>query len=128
MKIKREGDTWSWINFKYERLSTFCFVCGKLGHAERECSVVYDNPDKQIFRAYGSWLRAPTKNASMNVGSRWLRNVNDGSSAWSHKSYQPESTNPSHEVGENRHAAKFMEVDGAVRVINGDNDMINVKA
>lgn len=27
MKIKWEGGTWSWINFKYEQLSTFCFFC-----------------------------------------------------------------------------------------------------
>lgn len=78
MKIKREGDAWSWINFKYERLNTFCFVCGKLGHAERDCSVVYANPEKTVARAYGSWLRAPTKNA---------RNGNDGGNAWAQKSY-----------------------------------------
>lgn len=81
MKIKRKGDVWSWINFKYERLSTFCFVCGKLEHAERDCNVVYDNPEKTIVRAYGPWLRAPTKSASLNVGSKWLRNVTDGGNA-----------------------------------------------
>lgn len=127
MKIKREGDAWSWINFKYERLSSFCFVCGKLGHAERECSVVYAHPEKTIVRAYGSWLRAPAKNASMNMGSRWLRNVNDSSKVWDHKSFQSESSNSGHGTEEDRYTAKFMEVDGTVREINGDNDMVNVK-
>lgn len=71
MKIKREGGTWSWINFKYERLSTFCFVCGILGHSERDCGVVYANPGKEIEKAYGTWLRAPGKNIkNNNVGAR----------------------------------------------------------
>lgn len=56
MKIKREGDNWSWINFKYERLGTFCFVCGILGHSERDCNIVYTNPDKTVDKAYGVWL------------------------------------------------------------------------
>ncbi|XP_074347321.1 uncharacterized protein LOC141686168 [Apium graveolens] len=64
MKIKREGGEWSWVNFKYERLSTFCFVCGLLGHSERDCNLVYDNHGKEITRAYGVWLRAPTRNAN----------------------------------------------------------------
>lgn len=74
MQIKREGGSWSWINFKYERLSTFCFVCGILGHSDKDCDVMYANPDKVVEKAYGPWLRAPMKNAKVNTGARWLRN------------------------------------------------------
>ncbi|XP_074342383.1 uncharacterized protein LOC141679921 [Apium graveolens] len=71
MKIKRTGGDWSWVNFKYERLSTFCFVCGLLGHSERDCGIVYANPDKEIDRAYGTWLRAPNKNVrNQNIGAK----------------------------------------------------------
>lgn len=54
MKIKREGGDWSWVNFKYERLSTFCFVCGLMDHSDRDCEIVYANPDKVIEKAYGT--------------------------------------------------------------------------
>lgn len=69
MKIRREGAEGNWINFKYETLSTFCFVCGRIGHSERECNIVYASPDKVVARAYGAWLRAPTRNANMNTVS-----------------------------------------------------------
>ena len=26
-----------WINFKYERLPTFCYICGILGHDDKHC-------------------------------------------------------------------------------------------
>ncbi|MBA0878137.1 hypothetical protein Goshw_017310 [Gossypium schwendimanii] len=29
-----------WIPFKYEKLPTFCFGCGRLGHALQECTVI----------------------------------------------------------------------------------------
>lgn len=74
LKIKREGDSWCWLNFKYERLGMFCFVCGIIGHTERDCNVVYANPEKMIEKAYGVWLRAPNKGAKSNPGARWLMN------------------------------------------------------
>ncbi|XP_074327899.1 uncharacterized protein LOC141665815 [Apium graveolens] len=83
LKIKREGDSWNWVNFKYERLGTFCFVCGILGHSERDCNIINENPDKVVDKAYGVWLRAPSKNATKsNAGARWLRTTSDGSSSW----------------------------------------------
>ncbi|MBA0736548.1 hypothetical protein Gogos_010090 [Gossypium gossypioides] len=27
-----------WIHFKYEKLPTFCFGCGRLGHGLQECT------------------------------------------------------------------------------------------
>lgn len=74
MQVKREGGNWNWVNFKYERLSTFCFVCGVLGHSDKDCEVVYANPDKEVEKAYASWLRAPMRNAKVNTRARWLRN------------------------------------------------------
>ena len=63
------------MNFMYERLSTFCFVCGVLGHFERDCTMVYENPDKEVEKAYDSWMWAPTRNSQVNTGARWLRNL-----------------------------------------------------
>nr|POE99626.1 hypothetical protein CFP56_49353 [Quercus suber] len=45
-----------WVNFKYEWLPTFCFLCGKLGHDGKHC---LDFPNGQnTSRQYSEWLRA----------------------------------------------------------------------
>ncbi|KAL8127393.1 hypothetical protein AgCh_014346 [Apium graveolens] len=118
MKIKREGGAWSWVNFKYERLSTFCFVCGILGHSERDCVVTYANPDKVIDKAYGVWLRAPMGNMkNQNIGSRWLRNGDDMSQGWTSRGDKIKGTDDGH--GGVTEATRFIEVDGRVGEIPG---------
>lgn len=125
MKLKRDANNWNWINFKYERLSSFCFVCGKIGHSDRDCSVVYANPEKLIERAYGVWLRAPTRSNKIGAGARWLRNANAGPN-------QKEAGNPSHATSNTSHGdggrgPKFMEVDGGMmREISGDDEAVRI--
>ncbi|XP_074336841.1 uncharacterized protein LOC141674013 [Apium graveolens] len=125
MKIKKEGGSWSWINFKYERLSTFCFVCGILGHTERECSVVYANPDKEVEWAYGVWLRAPNRNAKQNTGARWLRNFN-GENSWT--GYGGRTSTQTGGSNQEITKAKFQEMDGVVHEMHGDNGILTVAA
>lgn len=44
MKLKKAGGEWLWINFKYERLTSFCFYCGIIGHSDKFCETLFDNP------------------------------------------------------------------------------------
>ena len=63
-----------WVSFKYERLPTFCFLCGILGHDERHCLGNSNIPE--AHRQYGDWLRA---NGSLKIGSEKPRSSgNDG--------------------------------------------------
>lgn len=124
IKIKREGNTWSWINFKYEKLGTFCFVCGVIGHSERDCAAVYANPNKLDEKAYGTWLRAPSRNARSNTGSRWIRNVVGGKDSWGSHTWQGEASNIQCTT---QGDARFMDVDGKNREIDGRGDEIIIK-
>ncbi|XP_052292008.1 uncharacterized protein At4g02000-like [Citrus sinensis] len=53
MRLKKSGGEWVWIDFKYERLQVFCFICGLLGHTERQCPSLYDYPEGDIIKPYG---------------------------------------------------------------------------
>lgn len=125
MKIKREGGNWSWVNFKYERMGNFCFVCGIIGHTESECSVVYANPDKEVERAYGPWLRASGRGGKYNAGARWLRNSEGGSSWATAGGGGWKQTKGSTGAKE---STRFTENAGVMRETRGDNDTVVVTA
>ena len=38
-KVSLNDDTKIWVSFKYEKLLNFCYWCGMVSHANRECDV-----------------------------------------------------------------------------------------
>ena len=61
--VNKSGEKF-WITFRYERLPTFCYLCGLLGHDDKHCKIYSDwqNTPKQ----YGEWLKA---NGAFNGGN-----------------------------------------------------------
>ncbi|KAK1393649.1 hypothetical protein POM88_012705 [Heracleum sosnowskyi] len=74
MKLRKSEKEWCWVNFKYEAIPTFCFICGLIGHGDRFCDLLFDTPLDQIERPYGAWLRAEPRRKTHTMGTKWLRN------------------------------------------------------
>lgn len=92
MRIKKSGGDWIWIHFKYERLPSFCFFCGIIGHPDK---FSYVNLCLIIWRDFDSSLRAPMGKQQGSRCNQWLReeNGNKMTPAKSAKSEGSEETN-----------------------------------
>lgn len=108
-------------------MSTICFFCGRMGHSEQDCNVVYVNPDKTVDRAYGAWLRDPTRNDNVYTGSMWLQNGSDETRAWTSTSVATGQSNIDQGKGGGQKDAKFMEIDVVTREVDADNNAITIK-
>ena len=58
-KVIIEGGESRWVQFKYERLPNFCYECGMLNHAVKECpeKSTEKNQLAEGYMQYGAWLR-----------------------------------------------------------------------
>jgi hypothetical protein len=76
-----------WVDYKYERLPNFCFVCGRIGHQMRDCEDTDEHNQEgyseieEKDQAFRPWLRAsplpkltyePSKESSSSACSRSL--------------------------------------------------------
>ncbi|KAM1080241.1 hypothetical protein ACFX14_014940 [Malus domestica] len=75
--IPRGNNMDSWIEFRYERLQDFCYRCGRIWHANNECSFAIGNG---AVAGYGEWMKTnPVRDAveiarplAINAGERRL--------------------------------------------------------
>lgn len=72
MKLKKDNGTWALIDFRYERLPTFCFLCGIIGHGDRFCPKIVQGVDVQTEKPFGAWLRASSRRNAPTAGQRWV--------------------------------------------------------
>ena len=57
-RITIKGGEFRWVQFKYERLSNFCYRCGLLSHALKDCPASSINGRTvEEGLQYGAWLR-----------------------------------------------------------------------
>uniref|UniRef100_A0A803PDL7 Reverse transcriptase domain-containing protein n=1 Tax=Cannabis sativa TaxID=3483 RepID=A0A803PDL7_CANSA len=83
LQCTKTDGTVFWVSFKYERVPTFCYICGLIGHSERFCRRLYHEPIETITKPYGELMRAKFQKHNQNIGSRWLRT----------KGWRPEAVN-----------------------------------
>ncbi|XP_019161022.1 PREDICTED: uncharacterized protein LOC109157625 [Ipomoea nil] len=71
MNLKRDNSGWVLIDFKYERLPTFCFLCGIIGHGDKFCHK-YLTTDDGAEKPYRAWLRAGNRRGVTGNGKPWI--------------------------------------------------------
>nr|GMD41056.1 uncharacterized protein LOC109174453 [Ipomoea batatas] len=72
MKMKRDNGSWVVIDFRYERLPTFCFLCSIIRHGKKYYHKVLRGADLRAEKPYGSWLRAGLRRGVPSTGHRWI--------------------------------------------------------
>lgn len=73
MKIYRNKEEGFWVNFKYEMVSTSCFICRVIGHSDRFCHKLFEETNDNIVKPYGLVMKAPDCRNNKQIGARWLR-------------------------------------------------------
>lgn len=72
MRLKKDDGEWFTITFRYERLPTFCFLCGVIGHGEKVCAKMLESSEQHKEKPFGPSLRAESRRNAPNSGEQWL--------------------------------------------------------
>jgi hypothetical protein len=72
MNVRTLGGAWSTSKFKYERIGTFCSLCGVLGHTDKSCAKLYDVEEDDGIREWSNDLKPESRKGGVNIVITWL--------------------------------------------------------
>jgi hypothetical protein len=78
-KVMDKEGKWCTVKFKYEKLGTFCFVCGVIGHAENKCEIRFSMEEDDGTREWSAEIRVDSRRQGGRIVSRWLKEERGGS-------------------------------------------------
>lgn len=70
MKLKKSDTDRCWVNFKYENIPTFCFICGKVGHSDKFCEKLFDTMEGKVEKPFGTRMRAEPRRRTYTMGNK----------------------------------------------------------
>jgi hypothetical protein len=72
--IRKDGGDWVKVMFKYERLGTFCFLCGIIGHTDKFCERKFEDDYVEGVKGWGNFLKSESgRSGGGDTDNRWLR-------------------------------------------------------
>ncbi|CAN0928224.1 hypothetical protein LINGRAHAP2_LOCUS36349 [Linum grandiflorum] len=71
-KVRLHGEVSAVCTFCYERLQSFCFICGIMGHIDKYCEAHFHFPADQIVRKWDDSIWVQPRNLKQQLTAKWL--------------------------------------------------------
>jgi hypothetical protein len=72
-QIRVNDGSYATMQFKYEKLGVFCYLCGLLGHTDKTCPNRFEMEEDNDIRGWGEWLKPVVRRLGTAATNIWLQ-------------------------------------------------------